>query len=454
MSRTLQAGAARIEITPPLTIPYLGYEPRHAFFRGVHDPLYARALAVDDGTTQAIVIAADAIGFSNDLLGPGRHFTQEVRQRVEQRSGVPGQHVMLAASHAHSTPETLNLRRLLDTPAAAPWLEVLLDQLASAAVIAMERRRPSVVKVGRGEVRGLAVNRRVYGTDGRLYQFTQPPSPDLVADRGAEDPEVGVLLFQAIAGDASIVVTNFACHPVTMQVQPLISADFPGAAMRLVEDTIPGCLSSLFLQGACGDLNPIRGDTRDFADVWRYGLMLGSEALKLVGQLSAPDYPTGPPVVAVASEMVALPGRELPPREPYRRAFDEAARRLAQAASAEERARFAHEQRIAEEALIQIDRGGGPFPSEVQAIRIGDAALVAIPGEPFVELGLEIKRRSVAPFTFVVGYANDYQGYLATAKAWQQGGYEVGHGPWSRVGPEASALVVDKALALIERLWR
>jgi len=453
MSHTLQVGASRVDITPPLTIPYLGYEPRHAFFRDVHDPLYARALAVGDGVTPAIVIAADAIGFSNDLLGPGRHFMQELRQRVEQRTGVPGQHVMLAASHAHSTPETLNLRRLLDTPAAAPWLEVLLDQLASAAVMAMEQRRPGIVKAGRGAVRGLAVNRRVYGKDGRLYQFTQPPAPDLVADWGGEDPEVGVLLFQAADGDSSVVVTNFACHPVTMQVQPLVSADFPGAAMKLVEDALHGQAVSLFLQGACGDLNPIRGDTRDFADVWRYGLMLGGEVLKLVGQMSAPDYPAGPPCVAVISEAVTLPGRALPAREPYQRAFDEAARRLAQAASAEERARFAREQRMAEEALIQIDRGGGPFASEVQAIRIGDAALVAIPGEPFVELGLEIKRRSVAPYTFVVGYANDYQGYLATAKAWQQGGYEVGHGPWSRVGQEASALLVDQALALVERLW-
>src|SRR5262245_46898041 len=71
----LLAGSAKVNITPPLTIPYLGYEPRHAFFHGVHDPLYARAAALDDGTTALLIIAADSIGYSNALLGPERNFT-------------------------------------------------------------------------------------------------------------------------------------------------------------------------------------------------------------------------------------------------------------------------------------------------------------------------------------------------------------------------------------------
>lgn len=453
MANIFQAGTAKVDITPPLTIPYLGYEPRHALFQGVHDPLYARALAVDDGETQAVLIAADSIGYSNDILGPGRNFTAEVRQRIQARTGVPAENIMLASSHAHSTPETTNLRTLLDTPAAGPWLEVLMDQLASAAAMAVRRRKPSMLKIGTGEVHGLSWSRRIIGKDGKIYQWSNRPPDGEVADWGAIDHQVGVLLFEAIEGGSCIVVTNFACHAVTVQVQPLVSADFPGAAMGLVEWVIPNCEGSLFLQGACGDQNPVRGDTRDFEDVKRYGLMLGGEVIKLVGKLSAPDYPESRPVVAVMSETISLPARDLPPRGPAQAAYEEADRKLAEARTEGERRRFARERRLAEEVLLLIARGSEPIPAEVQVIRLGDAAIVGLPGEPFVELGLEIKERAIAPHPFVVGYANDYLGYFATPAAWEQGGYEVGYGPWARVGPEGSSLLVEKAVEMVGKLW-
>ena len=453
MTNLLRAGTARVDITPPLTIPYLGYEPRHALFEGVHDPLYARALAVDDGQREVVLIAADAIGYSNEILGPGRDFTAEVRDGVQASTGVPAENVMLAATHAHSTPETAHLRRLLDTPAAGPWLEVLVDQLVASACMAWRQRQPCRLKVGVGEVQGLAVNRRIVDQDGKLYRGRNHPPDDQVQDWGAADPQVGVLLFEALEGGSRIVVTHFACHPVTVQVQELVSADYPGAAMATVEGSLPGCAGSLFTQGACGDQNPVRGDTRDYRDVERYGWMLGGEAIKQVGRLSAPDWTESAPVVGAASETLRLPGREVPPRESMERQRDEAERQLAQAITEEERARLSRQRRMAEEALIQIDRADEPIHGEVQVLRLGDAALVGWPGEPFVELGLEVKARAVAPYAFVVGYANGYLGYFATPAAWEQGGYEVGHGPWARAGPAAGAMLVEKGLELIEELW-
>lgn len=452
MHAFLQAGTGRVDITPPLTIPYLGYEPRHAFFQGVHDPLYARAVALDDGATQVILIAADSIGYANDVLGPGRNFTAEVRRRIEERTGVPAAHIMLATTHAHSTPETANLRRLLDTPAAAPWLDVLMDQLASAAAMAFTQRQPSHIKAGTGQVVGVSRNRRVVGKEGRILAGAASTAEAERANPGALDLQVGVLLLESRDNHTRTVLTNFACHPVTVQVQPLVSADFPGPAMHFVEQSVPHCVNSLFLQGACGNINP-RRNTTDFADVERYGLMLGGEVVKVVMGLSAPDYPASAPTLAVASETVLLPVRDLPPREPAQQAYTAATVALAAAASEDERNRWRARQRMAEETLILIDRGAAPIPAEVQVIRIGDSALVALPGEPFVELGLAIKARSVASHTFVIGYANDWIGYLTTPQAWEEGGYEVSPGPWTRVGPTGGEQVVEKAVELIRGLW-
>lgn len=450
MTPTFLAGSAKVDITPPLTIPYLGFEPRHALFHGVHDPLYARAVALDSGATQAILIAADSIGFSNAILGAGRNFTAEVRARIEAHTGVPAANIVLTASHAHSTPETIHLRRLLDTPAAAPWLEVLIDQLVSAAAMAFTRRKASRLTVGVGEVQGLSRHRRLLGADGRI---ASGPEQSVAGSRpaGPIDPQAGVLLLQALDGSECIVLANFACHPVTVQVQPLVSADFPGVAMRLVEHTLPGCAASLFFQGACGNLNPIR-NTTDFDDVERYGLMLGGEVVKVAAQLSAPATPAQPVVLQVRTETVMLAVRELPARGPAQQAFDEAATRLAEVDTEEERQHWRRQQRVAEETLLLIDRGKDPIPAEVQVLRLGEVGLVALPGEPFVELGLAIKEGSPLPYTFVIGYANDWIGYLTTPEAWQQGGYEVGPGPWTRVGPDGGMQLVAKALALLHAL--
>ncbi|CAN5635032.1 neutral/alkaline non-lysosomal ceramidase N-terminal domain-containing protein [soil metagenome] len=452
MSNRLLAGSAKVDITPPLSIPYLGYEPRHAFFQGVHDPLYARAVALDDGTTQIILITTDSLGYSNAILGPTCNFTAEVRQRIQARTGVPVAHIMLTASHAHSTPETCHVRRLLDTPAAEPWLQVLIDQIASAATIAFAQRKPSQLKAGAGVVEGLARNRRIIGKDGRIIGGPETTWVEPGATAGPVDTEVGVLYLEAIDDGACTVLTNFACHPVTVQVQPYVSADFPGAAMTLIEKSLPDCDNSLFLQGACGDINPIR-NTTDFDDVERYGLMLGGEVIKVAAQLSAPDYPTITPTIRVERATRLLKVRDLPALEPAQQAYAEAIRQQAAAATEAERARWAREQRLAEEKLLLIERGVEPIPAEVQVFRIGDVALVSLPGEPFAELGLTIKRRSPAHHTFVIGYANGWIGYLPTAEAWRQGGYEVGEGPWTRVGPEAGPLLVETALKLLATLW-
>lgn len=443
---TYQVGSSKVEITPPLTIPYLGYEPRHAFFQGVHDPLYVRALAIGDGreegSTDVVILAADSLGFSNALLGPERNFTHEVRMHIHALTGIPPGHVMLASSHAHSTPETANLRRLLDTPAAGPWLETLIDQLASAAVMAFHQRRPATLKAGIGEVVGLAHNRR-----DRYRAVKGHAAP------GPTDPQVAILLAESTSDNNMTILSNFACHPVTVQVQPYISADFPGAAMSFVENAVPYCTNSLFLQGACADQNPIR-NTSDFNDVARYGWMLGGEIVKTVGRMCTPDYPVLPAVVDVQSATIELDARTLPPRAVLEQEHQEATRQLENAVDAEERAIWQRKQRLAQEALVLADFGSAPVPAEVQVIRVGDVAFVGLPGEPFVELGLSIKKRSPATHTFVVGYANDWIGYLTTPSAWEEGGYEVSLGPWTRVGPDGGYQLVDKAVELLNQLWR
>src|SRR5207302_11354229 len=115
------------------------------------------------GGKPVAIISADSLGYSRDVIGPGGDFVAEVRDRVERLAGVPAERVMLATTHAHSTPQTTHIAQLLDFAEAKPWLERLIDQLASSVVVALATRRPATLRAGVGEAAGIAWCRRIVG---------------------------------------------------------------------------------------------------------------------------------------------------------------------------------------------------------------------------------------------------------------------------------------------------
>ncbi|PWK86405.1 hypothetical protein C8D88_105454 [Lentzea atacamensis] len=445
-----RAGSAKVDVTPPESAPYLGGQPRHSLFLGVHDPLFARATAITNGET-VIVIAVDSLGINNSILGPGRDFTAEVRERVQQQTGVPPSHVMIASSHAHSSPETADFRPFPDQA----WLATFRDRIVQAAREAVENQRPVTATIGTGEVlRGtLAINRNAH-----VY-IGAPP----------EDPEVTVVRFR---GDEwSSVFYHFTTHPVYVQVQPYVSADFPGVTSAMLEHNEPHCQAALFLPGAMGNQSPppdplTHGgphfDAENnpdfevirnlFAHTTRMGMYLAQTALEVPEETEL----TGP--VTAAQRTIQVASRDLPDRGPFevelaarRRALQDAIDRNAPKA---EIVGLTQEVQDIEELLVAIDRGTDPIDAEVQVLRIGELALAGLPGEPFVELGFQLKDMSGDGRTVLpVGYANNYLGYLTHPEAWDTPVYEVSLGPWTRIGRFGGQQLTDTAKDLVDELW-
>ncbi len=438
----LCVGSAKVNITPPLSVPYLGYVPRQARFGGIHDHLYARAMALDNGDTKLAIVSADSLGFGNQILGSGRNFTAEVRQKISDRTGIESHNIMLACTHAHAAPETMGITRLSDVPEVAPWLEALMEQLASAVEMAASNLAPARLKLGMGQVESISHNRRVSGLSVK----------DQIA-QGLLDTQVGVLLCEGLENNESSIIVNFACHPVTVQAQPLVSAGYPGVTTDLVEQIVEGCQNCLFLQGAAGNINPIRDDTRDFADVRRYGMVLAGEVLKIIGALQSPETPAMEPNLAAMTETLHLPVRDLPDPKPIKEAYKQATRSLEDAKTEEEKYKALQKSREYKESLDFIEHATEPVSAEAQVMRIGDLALAATPGEMFAQLGLEAKRRSAAPDTFVVELANGCVGYLLNPGGFEEGGYESLPGPWTKVSEEAGQMLVDKLVEITKVLW-
>jgi len=411
----LRVGAAKREVTPPVWVPYLTSSGAGtcAPFSDVHDPLFAHALVLDDGRQSLALLAVDAIGYDNFVLGPGRDFTAEVRRRVAAGTGLRPEAVMLASTHAHSTPETIGLTNFRDVAGVRDWLERHVEDLTAVAVEAWRRRVPARARFGKTTVTGVARNRRILLKSGKLSpRREQQPAVQDIAAPAPVDEELSVLWFERDTGAPHAVVLNFTAHPVVTMLLPPVSADYPGAACRLVEERLTGA-TCLFTQGAAGNINSVKVTTTH-ADAEAIGRKLGDAALAEIKSLSA-QPPLTVPRLRLASEKITLSPRDCPPL-----------------AEVESQARSNPTPQNLRTLRLARKLAEGPIEAEVQAMALGPVKWISLPGEPFVETGLALKQSGAS---FVLGYTNGWIGYLPVQRAYQEGGYEVGLGAWSRVAP-------------------
>lgn len=426
----LMAGAAKRCVTPPTWVPYLTSSGNGTCepFDGVHDDLYARALVLDDGRRSIAVVAVDSVGYDNAILGPDRNFTGELRSRIASRTGLSREGVMLSATHSHSTPETLGLTPFRETEGIQDWLEGHLKALASTVAEAWEKRAAVRAYAGVTQVPGVARHRRILLKDGTLNRAGALPSLEEAAGAWAVDEALTVLYLEALTGRPQAVMVNYAAHPVVAMLLPPVSADYPGALTASVEAGLNGA-ACLFVNGACGNVNSIRVTT-NFDDVSRIGRTLGRATLDEIARLKR-----GPPLsftdVAYDSERLELDARPCPPLE-------EAERTAARNPSFENRLALRLARKLAE----------GPIQIEAQAMALGRLRWVALPGEVFVETGLAIKQ---AGAWFVTGNANGWVGYFPIHGAYEEGGYEVVAGPWSRVAPGSAERLEAVCIRQMER---
>lgn len=422
-------GAAKTVITPPPGAGLAGFAARESGARGVHDDLYARALVLEDGGERAALILCDLC----ELDAP---FVARVRRRVEEAGGIPRASVMVAATHTHGAPATT---ALCCAPPDPSWLGTLEHSAAAVAAEACRNLEPADAAVGCGREASVGRNRR---------------RPD-----GPVDPTVTVVRFDHVdTAPASLV--HYACHPTVLGPDNvLVTRDYVGFTVDAVERVTDGW--GAFANGACGDINvghsagltalglPTAGRTFERAEA--LGLRLAVEAIRA----SRDARPVRGPIAA-RRRTVTVPVRSLP--EPEARSTVLAQRRHVEslvtagaAADATAEARLALF--YAESALQWAERGAGPTEeTEVQAMAIGDLALIALPGEFFAESGLRLRDRSPFPYTVVIGYANGCLGYVPPASAFEEGGYETRLSPWSRVAPDAEAAILEAAGGVLDEL--
>jgi neutral ceramidase len=421
----LRAGAAQVDITPPPGIPLTGFLSRLGSSTGIHDPLFARALALDTGGQQGLLITCD-------LLALDAPFVCATRAAIREATGIPENHIMIACTHTHSGPATIFLRDCGEVDKT--YLDSLWLRLVSVAQDAVFNLHGTKVGAGRGQVDKGVLNRR------------QPGAPT--------DPDLDVIGFQDEAGKALAILVNYACHPVCLEAtNRLISADYPGVLSRILQEQTHAVV--LFTNGAAGDINPERMGSFTFAD--DLGRALATETLRVLGTLEYQDTA----VLQVAGETFDLP-LQLPPTgdELEHKVFEYRQGLVESEAAGNVLAGKLYKAMLgwAEATLAGVLRGNAPayVPAELQVLRLDEIMLVGIPGELFSELGKEIKSSTSLRRVTVLGYTNNDIGYIPARQAYAQGGYEITdafkfYGFPAVLAPEAGDLVRQSAARMLER---
>ena len=283
----------------------------------IDDPLYCKALVLHDGETEIALV-------TNDLMGVHLDLVRRVREQVTADTGIPGDNVMVCASHTHFGPEIGAMfgGRPVETEADRAYVLTLERLMATAVKMAHDRLEPARIGAGRGEVDHISFNRRLDRQDGKVETvFAVPPTPGVKpVDHSLRfapiDPEVRVLRVESTAGEVIASVINFACHPVCGSVDQLhsISADYCGYAMNLVEAEEGGVC--LFTPGCGGNIVPIQ---RGWLSKRKVGVSLGTEVLNVLQWIQVEDQVT---LRAIRKDL-EMPLRPQRSVEQARRLFEE-----------------------------------------------------------------------------------------------------------------------------------
>jgi hypothetical protein len=444
------AGFATADITPPTGWRRAGGYSE-VVSTGVHDPLLTKAMVLSQGDTTVAFVG-------NDLCSVPRELTDRARRQANAKTGISFENIVITATHTHGGPEYygplrdfLHARALKDHDGKDPrepmdYDALLVEHWAEVITKAHAARKPANLSVTVPLQHGLAFNRRFLMKNGSTGWNPGKMNPDILRPLGPTDPELPfVLARDAASGEPLGSLTVFAMH-TAIYGDPPFGACYPGHLQTQLRTQLeaPG-LVSIFGEGCAGDVNHFRMNTREPEDGNTYPAFVGTTLAATLKQALPYARPIAPSQLAMSSVTIQSPVT------PVSDAEYAAAHKLMETLD-----------QNGAEFLVIVDawrkifrhefwrKHGGKLPQEVQAIRLDrDTAIVTLPHEVFVELGMAIKSASPFRTTIVVSLANDLDFYIPTRRAFEEGHYEPTTCP---LEPGCGELLVQAAVKLLHQL--
>lgn len=385
---TYNVGVAKIDITPTYPIRLSGFGGRRTESEGVTQRIWAKALAIDDGTP-AVIVTVDNLGI------PAR-MVEEIAGRLGKKTKLPRDRLAVTATHTHTAPMLTGVApTLFGMPIPKEHQEhidryttELTDKLEKVALAALADRKPARLSWGIGKA-GFAINRRTKG--------------------GPVDYDLPILIVRDLQGKVRAIYLSYACHCVTLSNNK-ISGDWAGYAQELIQDDFPGAIA-LVSVGCGADSNPSSGVTGDKAEIAsRQGAEIAREVKRLAGSHLTPL--TGKIIAAV--RRFELPLAEPPSREQWQ-------------AKAKRTDAIGYHARVNLARLDRKEALKSKVDYSVMSWQFGDSlAMVFLPGEVVVDYSLRLKRELDGLRLWINAYANDEPCYIPSERVLKEGGYEGG----------------------------
>jgi hypothetical protein len=437
---SLKAGRAITDITPDKPMFLAGYPHVERISNGTHDPLYASALYLENGTNSLIMIAVDILFLDSKTI-------YETRKKIAKKTGVKAKNIMISCTHTHSGPLAIDMLAFRNDPVVPEvnleYMRFLKMQIIEAGLKAVKSIKLAEIAVTSVDITGVGRNRHSYD--------------------GSRDPEAGILLIRDYSTKAVEAVSLIYCmHPTVLhEDSKLFSSDFPGYTREYLKSCFGKDITILYHTGPEGNLSPRYDvDGQTFDEAKRLGNILGKYIADKINLLSDKDFDADP-YIDIASKVISPVRRKLP-------SFKEAEKNLIFRKLEFERLKSENAEhgpvRTAECSVFGAEEtlfltkcaSNGTLDAiltdytevEVQVMRIGDTYIAAFPGEMFVEYSLGLKMES-SKKTFAICLANgEMQGYIVTENA---SGYEADN---SLFTPETGNIMVKAALKLISDLMK
>jgi hypothetical protein len=471
LQTTLKVALAEVDITPPIGFPMAGYY-HERLADGTIDPLKAKAIVFRDANVSGALVVCDLIGIATDL-------SREARRRAAEQTGIPASNIVIAATHSHTAPDYmkelwLRLGNEQQDPLRAAYIDKLMGGIVQAIAKADAAAKPAKLRHGSAvQATPVAFNRRFVMRDGSVQTWQNFENQNVVRSAGPTDPEIGLLTVDWDSGSIKSekgmrvgtesqpkgILSNFALHLDTVGGMKW-SADYPHFIEQSLRKAVEPDVISIFGTGCCGDINHSDPRRRDRNKADFIGNSIGESIQKQLGQLTSIEEPR----LVVKSRVVNVPLQDATKEEVAR------SLQILAAANRKEKVDFfehvtaykklmldqlRHREphaNAAEHITWGLSRSlagiGETLPVDVTVITLGrDVAIVCLPGEVFVELGLAIKQGSPYRTTMVIELANTVETiYIPNRAAYAGGSYEVTN---SALQPGAGEMLVETALSLL-----
>lgn len=401
-NKQLKIGVGREIITPKIGTLLVGYRP-DVESKSVHDNLTVTTLMLEYGEVQAMIITITVCEFAGELI-------EKLREAISNETGIPVNHIIIAATHTHSGPDTMGIPGW----GGVNWEyanEILIPQTLKASKTAFETRKPA--KMGIGTTHSdIGINRREIDRYGNIHLGQNPWGP--------YDPTLTVMSFKTLDDKPLFNLIHYCCHGTAAGMNHEISRDWSGPMIDRLEDQ-SGAMAA-FINGAEGDVGPRLSNGRttgDITHVRELGAKAAIDAVRAYRDIK--EYRTDIDLKVMVKN-ISLPYKELP-------SIDEVESALAKYENPESLVNVDYLVYNRLKNLAELIKNGSDYQTHLTfkqtLVALGSVVFVPFPFEMFVEIALRLRHYSPYQHTLCLSNTNGTVSYLPSQDQLCRGGYEV-----------------------------